>query len=375
VPDGTPVVQTQNGVTIINQDGLTKLGGFARATGWKVMWGLNLGTGSKTEAVEQAEAVNAALGSSLQSFQIGNEVDALRRFDRSYDAYHKAFLDYRAAIVAAVPGAPFSGPDTTGSLNWVTNFAASEAGAVKLLTFHYYRGGASDPKSTMENLLQRDERFSNKLKVMREICREHNEAFRINEINSFYGGGKAGVSDTFGSALWCLDLMFRLASYGCEGVNMQTDINQLGFISHYSPVVHDESGHCSTRPEYYGMLAFALVGKGEMVKLDLQKPAVDLSAFATRDPDGVLWITMVNKDSAHDAKVEMMRPEGYSCASVLRLIAPSLASKDQVTLGGAEVSYGGTWTPGPAETIDAANKTVQLLVPHASAALLQLRRN
>jgi len=29
--------------------------------------------------------------------------------------------------------------------------------------------------------------------------------YRINEVNSFSGGGKEGISDTFGSALWCLD--------------------------------------------------------------------------------------------------------------------------------------------------------------------------
>ena len=98
-------------------------------------------------------------------------------------------------------------------------------------------------------------------------------AYRINEgLTLYQGGGKQGVSDTFGAALWCLDYLFILASYDCEGVNMETEyINQLGFISHYSPIVHDEAGHCSARPEYYGMLAFALAGKGELLKLALEK--------------------------------------------------------------------------------------------------------
>jgi len=375
VQDGTAFARMQNEVTVINRANLADLGGFARASGWKVMWGLNLGTGSKEEAVQQAVAVEAALGSSLQSFQIGNEVEALRRFSKSYEAYHAAFLDYKAAIRAVLPGAPFSGPDSIGDLNWVTNFATTESGDVKLLTIHYYRGGAGDPNASLERLLQRDDRLENRLKGMRGIGQTRNLAFRFNEVNSFSGGGKAGVSDTFGSALWCLDYLFLLASYECEGVNMETDINQLGFISHYSPIVHEEAGHCSARAEYYGMLAFALAGKGELLKLALEKNDVNLTAYATRDKEGNLWITLVNKDFAHDAALEAILPEGYSSAVAFRLIAPSMESKDQVTLAGAEVAIDGTWRPGLPEKVMVTDGTARVLAPHASAVLLQLRRN
>jgi hypothetical protein len=260
-------------------------------------------------------------------------------------------------------------------LNWVTNFAAAEAGDTKLLTIHYYRGGAGDPKSTLERLLQRDESLANRLKGMREVGRARNLAFRVNEVNSFSGGGKPGVSDTFGSALWALDFLFTLASYECEGVNMETDINQLGFISHYSPIVHDQSGHASARPEYYGMLAFALAGKGELLELALEKTGINLSAYATRDQDGLLWITVVNKDFARDAALETTLPQGYASAAAFRLRAPSMESKDHVTLAGAEVSVEGVWTPGPPEKVAAAEGTVHWLAPHASAVLLRLRRD
>jgi hypothetical protein len=373
VPDGTPVAHSQREVTIINQANLADLGGFARAAGWKVMWGLNLGTGSKEEAVQEALAVNAALGSSLQSFQIGNEVEDLRRFGKNYEAYHTTFLDYKAAIRAVLPKAPFSGPDSVGKWLYITNFVATESRDMKLLTTHYYRGGAGSTNATLKRLLQRDTNWDKKLGNLRQVSRENGLAYRINEINSFSGGGKPGVSDTFGSALWCLDYLFILASYECEGVNMETDINQLGFISHYSPIVHDEAGHCSARPEYYGMLAFALAGKGEWLKLSLEKADINLSAYAARDNDGLLWITVVNKDFTHDAAMETTLPEGYSSAAAFRLSAPSIESKDHVTLAGAEVSVDGTWTPGPPEKVMATDGTVRLLVPHASAALVCLR--
>ena len=372
-PDGEPAPRPQSQITIINRGNLADLGEFARATGWKVMWGLNLGTGSKEEAAQEALAVDAALGSGLQSFQIGNEVEALRRFGRSYEAYHTTFLDYKAAILAVLPGAPFSGPDSIGNLNWVTNFAAAEAGAIKLLTVHYYRGGAGDPKSTLERLLQRDDRLENRLNGMREISRAHNLSFRINEVNSYSGGGKAGVSDTFASALWCLDFMFRLASYGCDGVNMETDINHLGWISHYSPIVHDSTGHCSARAEYYGMLAFAIAGKGDMVQLTLDKNDLNLTAYATKDEQGLLWLTVINKDFSRDAAVQCVLPGGYTTAEDFRLQAPSMESKDQVTFAGTQVSADGKWAPGPSEKLTINGGAANLGVPHASAAVVCLR--
>jgi hypothetical protein len=375
VPEGEAAAHTEKEVTIINRANLADLGGFARATGWKVMWGLNLGSGSKEEAVQEAVAVDAALGSNLQSFQIGNEVEALRRFTKNYEAYHAAYLDYKAGIRAVLPRAPFSGPDSIGNWDWITNFASTEAGDIKLMTQHYYRGGAKDPKSTVERLLQHDNGWENRLKKLRQISQDHGLAFRINEVNSFSGGGKAGVSDTFAEALWSLDYMFLLASYGCEGVNMETDLNQLGWISHYSPIVHDAAGHCSARPEYYGMLAFAMAGKGELLRLTLDKADLNLSAYATRDDEGFLWITMVNKDFFRDAMAQTALPEGYSSAAAFRLSAPSLESKDHVTLAGTEVSSNGQWTAEPPEEVAVKEDTARLLVPHASAVLLQLRRN
>jgi hypothetical protein len=373
-PNGTPAPRPQSEVTIINQQNLTDLAGFAHATGWNIMWGLNLGTGSKEDAVKEAVAVDAALGSQLQSFQIGNEVEALRRFKGRYDAYHAAYLDYKAAIRAALPNAPFSGPDSIGNLDWVRNFANAEAGDMKLLTQHYYRGYAKEPASTIETLLKHDDKWDQRLNQLQQLCKDRGLAFQINEVNSFSGGGKPDVSDTFASALWGLDYMFILASHGCDGINLQTDINHLGWISHYSPIVHDAKGICTARPEYYGMLAFAMAAQGDLLKLTLRTSALNLSAYATRTPQGSLWVTVINKDLSRDAAVQVTLPDGYATAEAFRLSGPSLQSKDHVTFAGAEVAADGTWTAGPAEPLAVTAGAARLPVPHASAVVLHLRK-
>ena len=370
-PDGVATVNPEERVTIINESSLKNLASFARATGWKVMWGLNLGSGTKEQAVQEAVAVDHALGANLQSFEIGNEVDLMRRYARDFDAYHAAYAEYKSAIRAKLPHAVFSGPDVAGNLSFVEKFVASEANDMRLATHHYYRGGASSPRATLQALLARDEGFDRRLDQLRALCAQHHLDFRINEVNSFSGGGKPGVSDTFGSALWCLDYMFDLASHGCSGVNMETDINQHAFISHYSPIVHDTNGHCTARPEYYAVLAFAMAGHGRLTKTTLSKSDINCTAYSTQSNDSS-WVIVINKDFAKDAQVDLEVAGKSGAAKLYRLMAPSIESKDHVTLSGSSVADDGTWTPSDPEVIPISQGHVQFPLAHASAVLIEL---
>lgn len=377
VPDGISAVRTERGVTIINHRNLSDLAGFARATGWRVMWGLNLGTGSKKAAAQEAVAVTHVLGIHLQSFQIGNEVDLHGRYELKYgdfDSYYSNYLAYKSAIRALLPSSVLSGPDVAGNMAWLRAFAKNEGKDIRLLTHHYYRTGAGTPDASIENLLQPDLGWEKRLRQLQAISRDSGVPFRINEVNSFYGGGKAGVSDTFASALWCLDYMYELAAYGCEGINLEADINQLGWISYYSPIVHDAAGNCHVRPEYYGMLAFALARGGDLLKLSLQKGDMNLSAYANKDELGRLWITVVNQDLSRDAELTVAVPVGYMRPEAFRLEAPSVTSTNRVSLAGTEVSVEGQWTPGLPENMPVKQGVVELLAPHASALLLRLQR-
>jgi hypothetical protein len=374
IPDGTPAAKTEREVTIINRACLNDLGDFARATGWRVMWGLNLGTGTKEEAADEAVAVDHALGGSLQSFEIGNEVDLMRKYAKDFEAYHAAYLDYKAPIRARLPHAVFSGPDVAGSFAFVEKFVAAESSDMALVTHHYYRGGARDPKSTIEQLLTRDTAFDSRLQQLHSLCQAPQLNYRINEVNSFFGGGKEGVSDTFASALWCLDYLFTLASRGCAGANLETDINQLGFISHYSPIVHDASGVCSARPEYYGMLAFAMAGRGELLSTRIEKDERNLTAYATRDAGGAIYLTVINKELSEDATIECPLPSGYSTAESFSLRAQSPNSKTGVTFAGSAVRQDGSWTPRRGDDVPIENGSVQVAVPHAAAVVFRFTR-
>jgi hypothetical protein len=371
-PDGAVVVNAQNKVTVINRACLTDLGGFAKASGWSVMWGLNLGTGTKQMAVDEAVAVDQALGTSLQSFQIGNEVDFLPNFKHKYDAYHAAWADYKSGVREKLPHAVFSGPDVANSLPFFEQFVTDESADMLTATHHYYRSDMSDKRATMDFLLAHDDAFDKRLDKLRVACEPHHIPFRINEVNSFSGGGKPSVSDTFASALWVLDYSFTLASHGCAGVNIETDINHRAFISWYSPIVHDEKMICAARPEYYGLLAFAMASHGDLIKTTCDKSDLNLSTYATRAADGTTWLVVINKDLKSDAAVEAAIPEGTKSAEAFRLTAPAIDSKTDTAFAGATVGDDGTWHPGKGEPVLVTGRTVHVTVPHATAALIKI---
>ena len=374
VKDGQASARPQTEVTIINNAALHRLSGFLEATGWTVMWGLNLGTGSKEEAVEEALAVKAALGKHLQSFEIGNEVDLLPKYRGKYDLFHAAYLDYQAAIRKAIPDAAFSGPDVASDTEWCLKFSKAEAADLKLVTHHYYRTGAMKTDATIKDLLLKHESLEKKLRGLRQAKLDTGVSYRINETNSFYGGGKPGVSDTFASALWCLDFLHVLASNDCAGVNMQTDINHLAWVSHYSPIFRYESNRLTARPSYYAMLAFTTAANGDRFKLDASVSGINLTAYGTRakEKGGELWVTLINKDLIRDAAVHVPLPDGYAKAVVLRLAAPGAESKDGVTFDGTAVAVDGKWVSADGESIAVKNGTVIVSVPKASAVLIRL---
>ncbi len=325
IADGLSAAKTEKEVTVINRDNLNDLGDFIRATGWRVMWGLNLGTGTKEEAAEEALAVEQALGPHLHSFEVGNEVDLLPKYSNDYVAYHRAFADYKAAIRNRLQNAVFSGPDSAGNLEFIKNFVADESADMKLVTHHYYRTGARKPEATMEYLLTHDKAFDTRLNILQDLCGRYKLEYRINEVNSFYGGGKQGVSDAFGSALWCLDYMLNLAAHGSNGINLQTDVNQLGFISYYSPIVHDSAGRCIARPEYYGMLAFAMVAHGDLLKTSFDADDINLAAYSSKDSEGTSYVTVINKESTRDLSISSSVPVTTTAVEAYRLCGPALA--------------------------------------------------
>jgi hypothetical protein len=271
-----------------------------------------------------------------------------------------------------------AGPDAAGKTDWVTRFAADEGKDAVLLTHHYYREG-QNPGSTIGKLLGVDPKLQTQLEQLRAASQSCGVPYRICEVNSFSGGGRPGVSDTLSAALWVLDYMFTLACNGCSGVNMETGVNHLGFISSYSPIGDDQHGHYSAAPEYYGMLAFSLAGRGDLLPLEIDGRTNEIKAYATRQKEGGLVLTLINKGAmasvVHlDTHRDMRMDTGSQSrnASVMRLSGPALDAKTGIMLGGAEVTSRGAWKAANTEVLPVHKGQFMLPMPAASAAIVSI---
>ena len=382
--------------TLINAANLRELGAFLDAIGWRLIWGLNLGSGDSKNAAAEAVAVAAAVRDKLLAFEIGNEPDGFagdafnspRPKNYGYGDYLKEFRAYKAVIRGKLPEAPFAGPDASWATDWVSRFAADEGSDLKLLTRHYYRAGANNPyldkligsgsadyearrKSNKIDLLMReDTSIRGMLHELSAASSAAHVPFRICEANSFYGGGQPGASDRFVSALWVLDFMWTMAYGGAAGVNMQTGINHLDFVSYYSAIRNDAKGAVSIGPEYYGMLAFAQAGKGERIALDYDADGINLTAYAVLGDHGHLMLTLINKDRNADTDITIATGQIFQKATVLRLKGHALDSADKVTLGGSKVAADGRWQPTEVEYLRAVGGVGEIHVPAASAAIV-----
>jgi hypothetical protein len=362
--------------SVVNDAVLRDLGTFLEATGWKLIWGLNLGRGTRKNATEEARAVLASTRPNLFAFEIGNEPDLFphreihRKKGYGYEDFLREYREFRDALRKELPGIPLAGPDVAIETSWVAEFARDEGKDINLLTHHYYREG-QNPTSGIDKLLHPDPKLGPMLAQLSAASKSGGLPYRICETNSFSGGGKPGVSDAFASALWVLSFMYTLAAGGCGGVNMETGVNQLGFISSYSPIGDDEHAHYTAAPEYYGMLAFAQGGKGRLFACHLDAGG-SLEAFGTQPADDRTVVTLINKERASDALVHVEGAVASKKASVLRLTGPSLESKTGVRLGGAEITPTGEWHPTQVEELRVEGGKVLVPVPAASAAVVTL---
>ena len=153
---------------------------------------------------------------------------------------------------------------------------------------------------------------------------------------------------------------------------METGVNHLDFISSYSPVGDDEHGHHSAKPEYYGMLAFSLAGRGQLVAVENDANSPEIKAYATQPSKGALNLTLINKGAATPViSVNLGEHIKAKQASLIRLSGPAIDAKTGITLGGAEVTPDGTWKSANTEVLRVKSGQLSITMLPTSAAIIQ----
>ncbi len=359
---------------------IDRLAAVLRQVGWKLIYGLNLARGAPEAAAEEAAYVARAIGPGLLAFQIGNEPDGFGRWralrPKPYDA--SAFLrEWRAfhdAIRARVPDARFAGPDVAMETGWVDTLVQSHPTGLVLLTRHYYADGpAGASHVSLAKLLRSQQQIVPVLDALVRASRSSGLPYRIVEANSIYNEGEPGVSDTFGAALWGLELMFQLAAAGAAGVNFHTGPHNLRpeVDKAYTPIARAGGGRYRPAPLYYAMLLFTRLAPGAVVPVRMGSGLGATAVLALRAADDNLRIGLVNKNVTRDARITVDVGRGIAAASVLRLARPGMQARAGITLGGASVGEFGAWVP--IETrATRSGQEVGIVLPSASAAIVTI---
>jgi len=351
---------------------IRNLRGFLDATGWRCIYGLNLGGGTLEQALAEGAFVARTLGSKLICMQFGNEPDLFKHRDRgdlpwTYDEFILRWKSFRAAFREKLPAVAVAGPDTAFNQNWVKQFVADVPKDVMLLTSHYYpEGPPQDPRMTIDLLLHPGQRFESSCREPLESARSVGLPFRMAEGNSCYNAGKPGVSDTFAAALWAGDFCLQMAALGSVGVNLHGGAN-----GYYSPIIGSIPGGFKVQPEFYGlMLAQQFAGRS-LRRTTLDAQGANLTAYAAREEKGEGLVALFNKDAREVEVVLSAASEGFKRAAIARLTAPAIDSKEGVTFQGAAAEGDGAFHPHAGEAVHVQGGKLRLRLPAYSAALVR----
>ena len=347
------------------------LAGFLSAVDWPVLYGVNLAQSTPATAAAEVAYAAKSLGTNLFGIEIGNEVDlyAGHYFPAgwAFSDYLTLWQNFASAILAQTPGVPLTGPVTAYNSTWFTSFAQAEAKDVALLSMHYYRANGQDPSSNIALLLSYpDANLQNDLVPLRAASQAAGVPYRIAETNSFYNGGAPNVSDSYASALWVLDHMFTIAQGGSVGVNLHGG----GDSSGYTPIADADGVVVEARPEYYGVLLFALAGQGPLLATTVDAGGLNASAYTIQNSPSQLSMILVNKDAAQNLQFTATCPGGVLSATLQVMTAPALPSTDGVTIQGSPVILDGTFAPRSPYGLNVTGDTLTGYVPSASAALV-----
>jgi hypothetical protein len=324
----------------LKPESLPPLAAFLRATGWKLVFGVNLKIDLPDMAVELARAVRDAVGDDLLAVQIGNEPN---NYFKTYAEYRASWQRTADALRQAMPRLPLAGPDTGANTDWVLDFAHDADAQPAFLSRHYYRGGA--PHGSIGELLAADNDF------YAEVASVHAQStlpFRLTEANSYYLGGQLGVSNTLAAALWGGDFMLAMASRGVAGINfhggsLSAVETSLGNAVHptsgmadvqarrdsvsarYAPIAGNVDEGFSPLPLYYGMLLASRFAGASPIDSALQVDGNVTAYAARRERHGLLAI--FNKEPARACR---LRLEGLPPNAQLELIPLEGPSPDDV---------------------------------------------
>ncbi len=372
---------------VVTPTDIARLSGVLRATGWKAEVGINLAHFDPALAADEAHSLLSILGPRLSGVECGNEPNHYA--GNGYRPAPYGFAEHQKdweACASLVGSTRIAAPDLsqpTGTATWFGQFAQAESTKINMLTAHNYTGA-----TTLTQLLSPQIHDKELADVSPQLAAAQavHVPIRLDETNSAVGGGIAGVSDVYGSALWAFDYNMNLAQAGFAGLNFHGGFGVCGAplfngkFQRYTPICAandaDEAAKVySAAPEYYGLYMATRMGTGQFLPVTVSSDH-NVTAYAVRGYDHRLRIAVIEKDDTTGTPVPVSlsvgTTHGFGFASVLHLTGQSLDSAAGVAVQGASVDRAGRLLPGRPDFVRVDHGTVSLNVAAGSAAIITI---
>jgi hypothetical protein len=203
------------------------------------------------------------------------------------------------------------------------------------------------------------------------LAHQSGVGLRIDEMNSVTCGGQSGLTNTFGPALWALNILPLYAQAGVNGVNVQS---RPFTAQNLIQTNHTRAGwRIVVEPEYYGLMAFAQLTPPGSKMLTVGTMPSGLYAWADRTPQGLTHVVVTNVGgAATTVAIPAAGASGAAAVETLSAGAGGLRATTGVTLGGRRISeQTGRLTGTPAtRSVAATGHAFDVTVAPDSAAIV-----
>jgi hypothetical protein len=325
-----------------NSAGVNAAGWQARHSGWYASMGANisgLNSGiSNHHGFMGAIGRNFPGGKLLRAIDVGNEPEYVDNgisgdeYIHRYNAIKAATSAFYREYLAGTSGA-WSGNFSRGA--WLARFKA--AVNPRYTTHHAYgANGQNASDCTVSNLMApakmnaiiKNGVSAGEPDISVTSAVKNGRLHKINEANSCFLRGRAGVSDRQVAAVFGMDLMARSALAGARGVFFHTAYKKAcaayapscvstcpelggirGTCAAYNAIAGGWNGSgyvVNTRPLYYAILVFSTFQGCTMNKLpEWGDSSSNLTAYTFTCPDGWRRVALLNKDPSFDGHVKV----------------------------------------------------------------------
>jgi hypothetical protein len=366
---------------------------LSRTLDARLIMGINLEADNRRLSGYEARRFLSGIGRDrIAALEIGNEpelygslawyvIGGHKYYGRPHDYDYTDYLHDVARIRAVLPYVPLAGP-AVGGREWMpetARFVAAEP-RLAIVTLHRYPlqkcfiRPTSPAYPTIAHILapRATQGLADGVARYVKLAHSHGLLFRIDEMNSLSCGADNRISDAFVSALWAVDALFQMARVGVDGVNIYSNPGASAQLFSFSTV--RGRWRASVEPDYYGLLMFAQAAPPGSRLLRVTGADRAIEGWATRAPDGLDRVLVVNDDMTGSRTLAIRVPTARGRGTLERLQAPSLLAHHDVTLGGQ--SFGRSTTTGllsggsDASSVGPRRGAYVVKVPAASAVLL-----